>query len=105
MSVKDVINKLRSTVSTSKRELLDTAADMLEELTANKQLTMDELKNMVGEPVWIVNLEPEDRYIRIDRIDNIAISFSNFGDSESYAFKTVSYGKRVWAFRRKPEEV
>ena len=70
----------------------------------NKSLTLDELKEMIGNPVWLVNVEPEDQWVRINRVDGLVVSYSAFGDEESYAFRTASYGKNVWAYRDKIRE-
>lgn len=77
------------------------------EVTKNVEpLTLDELLEAAetGDPVWLVGLENGDRWVRIDSIDSLVVRFSMFGNSETWCFRTKSYGVRVWAYRQKPEE-
>ena len=69
-------------------------------------LTLDELREAAetGDPVWLVGLENGDRWVRIDGIDSLVVRFSMFGNSETWCFRTKSYGVRVWAYCQKPEE-
>ncbi len=70
----------------------------------NEPLTLDELRQMDGEPVWLVGLENGDRWVHIDSIDSLVIRFSMFGNSETWCFRTASYGVRVWAYHQKQKE-
>ena len=69
-------------------------------------LTLDKLREAAetGDPVWLVGLENEDRWVHIDGIDSLVVRFSMFGNSETWCFRTASYGVRVWAYRQKQKE-
>lgn len=69
-------------------------------------LTLDELREAAetGDPVWLVGIENGDRWVRIDGIDSLVVRFSMFGNSETWCFRTASYGVRVWAYRQKQKE-
>ena len=72
----------------------------------NVPLTLDKLREAAetGDPVWLVGLENEDRWVHIDGIDSLVVRFSMFGNSETWCFRTASYGVRVWAYRQKQKE-
>lgn len=72
---------------------------------ARDPLTTKELQRMIGEPVWLTGMEHGDAWARIDFVKPLTVGFSLFGDSETWCFRTSAYGKRVFAYRRKPEEV
>ena len=76
----------------------------LKVVESNEPLTLDELRQMDGEPVWLVGLENGDRWAHIDSIDSLVIRFSMFGNSETWCFRTASYGVRVWAYHQKQKE-
>ena len=93
------------------REALDMAISALREQDVadkdvgnNEPLTLDELRQMYGEPVWLVGLDRGNLWARIEGMDSLAIRFSLFGSFERFCFRTKSYGVRVWAYRQKPEE-
>ena len=69
-------------------------------------LTMDELRQMDGEPVWVVCLEPERYYeppIGWRTIEkSIVGTFGVWNDSSCLAER--DYGKTWLAYRQKPEE-
>ncbi len=69
-------------------------------------LTLDVLREAAetGDPVWLVGLENGDRWVRIDGIDSLVVRFSMFGNSETWCFRTKSYGVRVWAYLQRPAE-
>ena len=67
-----------------------------------KPLTLDELRQMDGEPVWLTGVEPEDTWARIDYVETLTIGFSLFGDSETWCFRAKHYGEIVFAYRHKP---
>ena len=72
----------------------------------NAPLTLDELREMDGEPVWVVCLNPE-RYYKppvgwriIEK--SIVGTFGVWYDSSCFAER--DYGKTWLAYRQKPEE-
>lgn len=73
----------------------------------NEPMTLDELRKMDGEPVWVVCLEPE-RYYEppigwriIEK--SIVGTFGVWNDSSCLAER--DYGKTWLAYRQKPEEI
>lgn len=94
------------------REALDMAVKALEDVTdkdvgKNEPLTLDELRKMDGEPVWVVCLKPE-RYYEppigwriIEK--SIVGTFGVWNDSSCLAER--DYGKTWLAYRQNPEEV
>ena len=75
-----------------------------QEVEKNEPLTLDELREMDGEPVWVVNSD----FKKSDGFsDEWALVSSQRRNAEStgtiYHFE--DYGKTWLAYRRKPEEV
>lgn len=68
-------------------------------------LDLGDVVEMIGYPVWLVNVEPEDQWVRIDHVDSMAIYYSVFGDEESYCVRIRDYGKTYYACLNKPKEV
>lgn len=78
------------------------AALRQQEQESNDPLTLDELRQMVGEPVWLIGVGDKDEWVRIDSINSLTIGFSRFGDAETWCFRSKSYGVCVLAYRQKP---
>lgn len=73
----------------------------------NKPLTLDELRKMDGEPVWVVCLTPEiydEPPIRWRILEKSIIgTFGVWGNKDS-CLTEKDYGKTWIAYRQKPEE-
>lgn len=73
----------------------------------NKPLTLEELREMDGEPVWICNLEPNREYLnewhQFSYEHNEFLAFFAFGNECEEIFRTSNYNKTWLAYRRKPE--
>lgn len=73
----------------------------------NEALTLDELRGMDGEPVWICSLEKNQDIINewyqlAYELEEL-IAFFMFGNECEKYFKMDKYGKTWLAYRRKPE--
>lgn len=102
-----VIDDSMAEVLTKRIEAIDTAQVALHQqavIEENKPLSLNELKNRIGRPVWLVNVDPEDQWVRLDKIDNMAIYYTIFGDKDSYCARVKNYGKTFWACAFKPNE-
>lgn len=89
-------------------ELMQQAADALERVTApeNKPLTLEELRQMNGDPVWLVTKRFQDwRQYTYSLPKDKLIAFWQFGDEEEDTFDINEYGKSVFAYAHKPEDV
>ena len=89
--------------STMGRMLFDTAEDAISALSPpNEPLTLDELREMEGEPVWIVDVGPHKWYgpgwAIVDRDNCLVSTVKNWN-----AVFFESYGERWLAYRRPPE--
>lgn len=83
--------------------VLKAAVGRLEELTApppNDPLTMEQLREMDGEPVWVRNHCTGDYTCRV--IDSVDKHFTFFTDGITK--ENWSFGSYWTAYRRKPEE-
>lgn len=83
--------------------LFDTAEDAISALSPpNEPLTLDELREMEGEPVWIVDVGPHKWYgpgwAIVDRDNCLVRTVKNWN-----AVFFESYGERWLAYRRPPE--
>ena len=96
-------------VLVKQREIVEYTISALrqQEQQPNAPLTLDELRKMDGEPVWVVCLNPE-RYYKppvgwriIEK--SIVGTFGVWNDSSCFAER--DYGKTWLAYRQKPEEV
>ena len=69
-------------------------------------LTLEELREAAetGDPVWLVGMEDGDGWVFIHHVDSCSVRYARIGTSEEWCFRTKSYGVRVWAYRKKPEE-
>ena len=96
------------------REALDMAISALREQDVadkdagkNEPLTLDELRKMDGEPVWVVCLTPEiydEPPIRWRILEKSIIgTFGVWGNKDS-CLTERDYGKTWIAYRHKPEE-
>ena len=96
------------------REALDMAISALREQVVadkdagkNEPLTLDELRKMDGEPVWVVCLTPEiydEPPIRWRILEKSIIgTFGVWGNKDS-CLTERDYGKTWIAYRHKPEE-
>lgn len=72
-------------------------------LPPNPPLTLDELREMDGEPVWIQSLNDEfGEWILIQKIDvGKTCAFAAIGATRDYS---VGFGKTWLAYRHKPSE-
>lgn len=72
---------------------------------ANKALTLDELRQMDGEPVWIKLFDPDEAFwvLRNEWVDTRNPEPMILFHMRWYSH--VDYGKTWLAYRQKPEEV
>lgn len=102
-----VIDDSMAEILTKRIEAIDTAQVALHQQTVveeNKPLSLNELKNRIGRPVWLVNVDPEDQWVRLDKIDNMAIYYTAFGDTYSYCVRVKNYGHTFLAYDFEPCE-
>lgn len=66
----------------------------------NDPLTLDELREMDGEPVWVIPLEPKEQpeWALVD----VAEEWLCTSNADYWGFEV--YGRCILAYRRKPEE-
>ena len=86
-------------------------ATMLEESMPNEPLTLEELREMDGEPVWVKAFGPTD--IRCDGWCEVEVRDKNTSDEIAYVWwagsevedmgRTEDYGKTWVVYRRPPE--
>ena len=79
-------------------------ADVADTNSGNKPLTLDELKQMDGEPVWTVTngVEGSGRWEILESVDNEFMRLCNPVDT-TYDCPIDTYGKTWLAYRTKPE--
>ena len=71
-----------------------------ESAAENVSLTLEQLKESMGEPLWLV--DEADQWISIVEVDSDRIWFTAFGDDQNYFLWTSSYGNVCQIYRRKP---
>lgn len=85
--------------------VLKAAVGRLEELTAppsNDPLTLEHLREMDGEPVWVQYGQYDGEWVIVSWNIYDAISYTR---KTPFMLSIYSYGKDWLAYRRKPEEV
>ena len=68
---------------------------------ANKTLTLDELRQMEGQPVYIV--ENTEYWAIVNSFDQAGVYLLSYGNPDDYGYFGL-YGKTWLAYRQKPEE-
>ena len=68
---------------------------------ANKALTLDELRQMEGQPVYIV--ENTEYWAIVNSFDQAGVYLLSYGNPDDYGYFGF-YGKTWLAYRQKPEE-
>ena len=87
-------------------EALDMAVKALEDVTdkdvgRNEPLTLDELRKMEGQPVYIV--ENTEYWAIVNSFDQAGVYLLSYGNPDDYGYFGL-YGKTWLAFLQKPEE-
>ena len=67
----------------------------------NKSLTLDELRRMEGQPVYIV--ENTEYWAIVNSFDQAGVYLLSYGNPDDYGYFDI-YGKTWLAYRQKPEE-
>ena len=67
----------------------------------NEPLTVDELRRMEGQPVYIV--ENTEYWAIVNSFDQAGVYLLSYGNPDDYGYFGF-YGKTWLAYRRKPEE-
>ena len=67
----------------------------------NKSLTLDELRRMEGQPVYIV--ENTEYWAIVNSFDQAGVYLLSYGNPDDYGYFGF-YGKTWLAYRQKPEE-
>ena len=85
------------------REALDMAISALrqQERESNDPLTMDELREMDGEPVYCVEITGREEWL-FRRDGGFADMYGEFTSDDFMVWD--NYGKLWWCYRQKPEE-
>ena len=87
------------------REALDMAISALRQKERfgedNKTLTLDELRQMEGQPVYIV--ENTEYWAIVNSFDQAGVYLLSYGNPDDYGYFGL-YGKTWLAYRQKPEE-
>ena len=85
------------------REALDMAISALRQQDARKNdpLTLDELRRMEGQPVYIV--ENTEYWAIVNSFDQAGVYLLSYGNPDDYGYFGL-YGKTWLAYRQKPEE-
>ena len=85
------------------REALDMAISALwqQEHDRNEPLTLDELRQMNGEPVYSVEITGREEWL-FRRDGGFADMYGEFTSDDFMVFD--NYGKLWWCYRQKPEE-
>lgn len=71
----------------------------------NEPLTLDELRQMDGEPVWIVYGEDEGMWALVEVCEESIFLTNNLGGRTEYADDVELEDDGVMVYRQKPEEV
>ena len=88
------------------REALDMAVKALEDVPdkdvgKNEPLTLDELRRMEGQPVYIV--ENTEYWAIVNSFDQAGVYLLSYGNPDDYGYFGL-YGKTWLAYRQKPKE-
>ena len=112
MTRKDAIEAIKCNWPDSRytilREALDMAISALMEQDVadkdvgnNEPLTLDELRRMEGQPVYIV--ENTEYWAIVNSFDQAGVYLLSYGNPDDYGYFGL-YGKTWLAYRQKPEE-
>ena len=113
MTRKDAIEAIKCNWPDSRytilREALDMAVKALEDVTdknvgKNKPLTLDELRQMDGEPVWVVYGEDEGMWALVEVCEESIFLTNNLGGRTEYANDVELEDDGLTVYRRKLEE-
>ena len=90
------------------REALDMAISALRQQEfvgdVNKSLTMDELRQMDGEPVWVVYDEDAGMWALVEVLEESIFLTNNLGGRSEYAADVELEDDGITVYRQKPEE-
>lgn len=102
-----VLRGLKMMVGTVANEALDIAISALHRAQpANEPLTLEELRGMDGEPVWVADSRSGSSAWMQYAYEEAAydlIAFWEFGSEVESAYCALDYGKTWLAYRRPPE--
>ena len=70
----------------------------------NKPLTLDELRKMDGEPVWVVYGEDEGMWALVEVLEASIFLTNNLGGRSEYAADVELEDDGITVYRQKPEE-
>lgn len=110
MTRKDAIEAIKCNWPDSRytilREALGMAVKALEDVTdifagKNEPLTLDELRQMDGEPVYSVEITGREEWL-FRRDGGFADMYGEFTSDDFMSWD--NYGKLWWCYRQKPEE-
>ena len=109
MTTKEAIEAIKCNWPDSRytilREALDMAISALRQQECvgevNKALTLDELRQMNGEPVYSVEITGREEWL-FRRDGGFADMYGEFTSDDFMVFD--NYGKLWWCYRQKPEE-
>lgn len=71
---------------------------------ANKALTLDELRKMDGEPVWVVYGEDAGMWALVEVCEESIFLTNNLGGRTEYAANVELEDDGITVYRQKPEE-
>ena len=113
MTRKDAIEAIKCNWPDSRytilREALDMAVKALEGVTdknvgKNKPLTLDELRQMDGEPAWVVYDEDAGMWALVEVCEESIFLTNNLGGRTEYAADVELEDDGITVYRRKLEE-
>ena len=113
MTRKDAIEAIKCNWPDSRytilREALDMAVKALEDVTdknveKNEPLTLDELRKMDVEPVWVVYGEDEGMWALVEVCEESIFLTNNLGGRTEYADDAELEDDGLTVYRQKPEE-
>ena len=80
-------------------------ATVMERNDLNEPLTMDDLRKMDGEPVWVVYGEDEGMWALVEVCEESIFLTNNLGGRTEYADDAELEDDGLTVYRQKPEEV
>ena len=114
MTRKDAIEAIKCNWPDSRytilREALDMAVNALKDVPdkdvgKNKPLTLDELRQMDGEPVWVVYGEDESMWALVEVCEESIFLTNNLGGRTEYAADVELEDDGITVYRQKPKEI